>query len=156
MTEEKSEKNKNSDESNDQNSNGGNGGKTGEEAQKVTIYEWICAALGCILVFGSIAFMTYKAVTATDKPPDLTAQVKSVEKLKSGYLVKFEVKNDGEYTAAAAHIKGELKKGETTEETSTTTVDYVPSYSTRSGGIFFSKNPQDFEVNLRATGYTEP
>lgn len=173
--EEKSEKKENSDESQENesnqsnnkssndseasgNSNGGNGnsGKDGEEAQQITIYEWVCAALGCILVFGSIAFMTYKAVVATDNPPDLSAQVKSVEKLTSGYLVKFEVKNNGEYTAAVAHIKGELKKGDKTEESSSTTVAYVPSYSTRSGGIFFTKNPQDYEVNIRATGYTEP
>lgn len=171
--EEKSEKNENSDGSNDngnsqssekdskgdnnsKNSNGGNGGKDGEEAQEITIYEWVCAALGCLLVFGSISFMAYKAATATDKPPDLSAEVKSVEKLKSGYLVKFEVKNEGEFTAAAAHIKGELKKGDKTEESSSTTIAYVPSFSTRSGGIFFTKNPEDFKLDVRATGYTEP
>lgn len=154
--EEKSDKNKSSAE-NKGNSNNGNGnGKDGEEAQEITIYEWIAAALGCILVFGSISFMTYKAITATDTPPDLTVKMKSVEKVQAGYLVKFEVKNNGEYTAAVAAIKGELKNGEKAEETSTTTVAYVPSYSTRSGGIFFTKNPDDFKLDIRATGYTEP
>lgn len=133
-----------------------NSGKDKNNGGEITVYEWIVAALGCVFVFGSVAFMTYKAVTATDKPPDLTASVKSVERLKSGYLVRFEIKNDGEFAAAGAVIKGELKKDGKTEEESTTTVDYVPSFSTRSGGIFFSKDPRQYSVEVRATGYTEP
>lgn len=88
--------------------------------------------------------------------PDLNTTVETVEKLKSGYVVKFKVKNDGEYSAAAAVIKGELKEGEKAVETSTTTVAYVPSFSTRDGGVFFTKNPKDYKLELRATGYTEP
>lgn len=124
--------------------------------ETITIFEYAAAVLGAIFVFGSVVYMTYKAVTAEDIPPELTVQVKSVVKNQSGYLVRFEIKNDGEYTAAGAIIKGELKNGETVEETSTTTVDYVPSYSTRSGGVIFGKNPQDYNIDLRATGYTEP
>lgn len=135
----------------DQQDDGGEG-----NGETITYIEWIAAGLGALLVFGSLSFMTYKAITAIGKPPDLTVRVKSIEQMQTGYLVKFEVKNNGEYSAAAANIKGELKQGDKTEETSTTTVDYVPSYSTRSGGIFFSKNPRDYQLDLRATGYTEP
>lgn len=143
--------------SDEKSSNGSGGGKDGKKkGEQITIYEWIIAALGCTLVFSSLVFMTYKAVTATGKPPDLIVTVQEIEEVKTGYLVKFKVKNNGEYAAAVAVIKGELKKGDKTEETSTTTVDYVPSYSTRSGGVFFTKNPKDFKVDLRATGYTEP
>ncbi len=132
----------------------GNGSdKQGEE---ITIYEVIIAVLGAVFVFSSIIFMTYKAITANDRPPDLVVTKKKVEKVQAGYLLEFEVKNNGEYAGAAAVIKGELKEGEQTKETSTTTVDYVPSYSTRSGGIFFKNDPDKYTLDLQATGYSEP
>lgn len=127
-----------------------------ESGKSVTALEYVVAALGCVLVFGSIAFMVYTEVVASDKPPMLNVAVKKVERLDSGYLVTFDVKNEGEYAAASATVKGELISDGKAKETRTTTVAYVPAKSTRSGGLFFSSDPDEHKLEINAMGYSEP
>jgi uncharacterized protein (TIGR02588 family) len=41
-------------------------------------------------------------------------------------------------------------------ETSQATIDYLPQRSERRGGLFFTRNPEGLDLNLRAEGYSEP
>ncbi len=127
-----------------------------EKDEKTPVLEWFVAAIGLILVIGVVGFMLYQASNKHDAPPNIEIIVDSVTPNKSGYLVEFEVKNSGEKTAAAVMIEGELKKGEETIETSTSTLTYAPSNSARKGGLFFSKNPRQFNLEIRATAYEAP
>jgi len=36
------------------------------------------------------------------------------------------------------------------------TLAYAPAHSIRRGGLFFTKNPQQFDLQIRVPGYEEP
>lgn len=121
-----------------------------------SLLEWITAAIGLIIVLGALGFLIYRGAMKGDAPPNLKVEVESVTKTGENYLVKFRVANTGEMTAAAVTIEGELKNGEKTEEASDTSLTYVPMQSTRRGGLIFTKNPNEFKLEIRAKGYEQP
>ena len=49
-----------------------------------------------------------------------------------------------------------LKRGGTNVENSLVTVDYVAAGSERDAALFFSNDPRQGEVTVRAKGYIEP
>jgi len=133
--------------------------KTSKKEQKhgePPIWEWIIAATGAILVFVAIGFLVYEAITGESAPPSLSVSVESVAAVDNGWLVKFRVKNTGDQTAADVNIEGELKNGEQTVETSAATLTYAPSHSEREGGLIFSKNPNQYQLEVRPKGYEKP
>lgn len=124
--------------------------------KETTVWEWFIAAAGLILVLAALGTTLYRAVTEESTPPKLEITVNQIVPTDNGYLVKFLVKNTGNQTAAALTVEGELKQGEETAETSTATLAYAPANSERRGGLFFRNNPQQFDLQIRATGYEEP
>ncbi len=118
--------------------------------------EWLTAFLGLMLVAAALGYISYRAVTVENTPPNLTVEIESITPVSAGHLVKFHVANSGEETAAAVNLEGTLKEGETTAESGTATIDYVPSHSQRKGGIIFEKNPQKYQMQIRAVGYANP
>ncbi len=135
--------------------------KTGENSsdgakQKTPLLEWIVAGIGLILVVGAIGFMLYQAVSSTSAPPVIEIKVESAVANKTGYLVVFEARNTGEQTASNVAIEGEIKNGDESVEKSGVAMDYIPSHSVRKGGLYFTKNPQPFDLQVRAEGYEKP
>ena len=134
----------------------------GSEQQKpqrkshTPISEWIVAGVGLILVVGMVGFLMYQAVMETPSSPDVTVQVESVITLRSGYLVKIKITNYGDATAEGLIVEGELKKGEEQIELSHTEIDYAPAHAEKQGGLFFSQDPRQGELRVRALGYEEP
>jgi uncharacterized protein (TIGR02588 family) len=127
-----------------------------KQPKTTTVWEWLIAAAGFMLVVGVIGSTIYRATTEKTTPPKLEIGIDSIVPTASGYLVKFRVKNTGNQTAAAVAIEGELKSGTESAETSDATLNYAPANSERHGGLFFTKNPQQFDLQIRATGYQEP
>ena len=138
----------------DENKSDKNGENDGE--QKTPLLEWVAAGIGLILVVGAIGFMLYQAITSTSAPPVIQLTTKSVAVVETGYLVVFEAENTGEETASNVAIEGEIKNGKESVEKSSITIDYIPSHSKQKGGLYFSKNPQQFDLAIRAAGYTKP
>ncbi len=131
--------------------------KENQERQKETpVWEWIIAAVGLIFVVAALGTTLYRAVTEESTPPILEISVKAIVPTSNGYLVEFRVKNTGNQTAAALTIEGELKRGSESVETSTASLAYAPANSQREGGLSFTKNPNEFELNIRALGYEKP
>ncbi len=126
------------------------------EQQEVPLLEWIVAGIGFVLVAGAIGFMLYQAVTSRFAPPIIKITIESVVSADTGYLVIFEAQNTGEETASNVAIEGEIKNGDESVEKSDVTIDYVPSRSKRKSGLYFTKNPQQFDLQIRAKGYEEP
>ncbi len=123
---------------------------------KPPISEWIVAAVGCVLVAGAIGFMVYEAATQENLPPNFIFKINSTTQSANGYLVKFELENTGDETAGDVAVEGTLSRGEENIEQSSVTLDYAPSHSKREGGLFFTKNPNEFELKIRVTGYEKP
>jgi len=119
-------------------------------------WEWVVAFLGLALVLGTLGFIAYQAVAKDDSPPEVTVHMDIIVPLDHGYLVQFRAVNQGGSTAAQVGIEGELRGENGQVERRETVIDYVPSHSYRKGGLFFSQNPRQYPLQLRAKGYAEP
>ena len=138
-------------------------GKGGEESsgeggkeKKTSPWEWVVGVVSALLVLGAAGFMMYEGFTAPESPPRITLQVDTVIEAEHGYVVEFRASNEGYSTAAGLLVQGELKSDTGTVETSEATIDYVPSQSHRSGGLFFSEDPRRYTLELRPKGYDRP
>ncbi len=120
------------------------------------VLEWLIAAVGLILVIGTIGFMMYKGLTSKDKPPDFTTKIDRIDTVNSGYIIVFKLVNVGEQTAAGVNVEGELKNGTESVEKSDVTFDYAPSTSETEGGLFFKNDPKQYQMEIRAKGYIKP
>lgn len=127
-----------------------------EKNEDIPVLEWIIASIGLALVVGAVTFMVYQAIKGDSSPPDISLHVKSISRIGNGYVVTIRAMNNGGSTAAGLMVEGELRHALETVETSGATISYVPPHSERIGGLFFTKDPRQFELHLRAKGYEAP
>lgn len=126
-------------------------------AEDISALEWVIAALGLVLVVGTIALTLHDALGSPDAPPSLVVRADSVVALDgAGFLVRFTAENRGERTAADVPITGELRVGADSTESSEATLDYVPGRSRRRGGLYFRSDPRRGTLELRAGGFQDP
>lgn len=126
------------------------------ERQPTTVCEAVFAALGLLLVLGTVGFLIYRGATTGTRPPVIQIKQRAVKPQPGGYVLEVDVRNSGDRTAAALTLEGELELPGGEKETSDVTLDYVPSNSHRRAGFFFQHDPQKYAVKLRAKGYQEP
>ena len=131
-------------------------GKDQGKIKDAPLWMWGIALLGLALVLGSIAFTLYEAAAGDSSPPDVTVRVDSILQTRNGFLVEFRAINEGGSTAEGLIVEGELRNGTESVETSNTTIEYVPSHSEREGGLYFTSDPRQYELRLRAKGYEKP
>ena len=131
-------------------------GKEQEKIKDAPLWIWGIAFLGLVLVLGSILFMLYEAATGDTSPPNVTVRLDAIQPMGTGFLVTFRAINEGGSTAAGLTVEGTLRNGTESIEISDTTLEYLPSRSEREGGLFFTLDPRQYELQLRATGYEEP
>lgn len=120
------------------------------------VTEWIVVALGAVLVVGAVGYMTWFGLTRQDGPPRLVVTATSIEAAPEGFTVAFTAHNAGAATAATVLVSGELWDGGRMVAVSRTMLDYVPEKSDRRGGLFFTLDPRQYRLVLRAEGYSEP
>lgn len=118
--------------------------------------EGLFAALGLLLVLGTVGYLVYRAVTTHVGPPEIRIEQRAITPLKNGFVVEVDVRNDGNRTAAALTVEGELDLPGSEKETSDVSLDYVPGHSHRRAGLFFEHDPERYPLKLRAKGYQEP
>ncbi|MGH6916935.1 MAG: TIGR02588 family protein [Geminicoccaceae bacterium] len=118
--------------------------------------EWVVAAIGAMLVAGTIGYLVWLATVRDATPPDIRVTAEGVVALQGGWLVQFRAANAGGQAAAQLLVEGELEGPQGRIETSEATIDYLPPRSEREGGLFFSQDPRQHELRLRAKGFVEP
>ncbi|HWP43712.1 MAG TPA: TIGR02588 family protein, partial [Blastocatellia bacterium] len=133
-----------------------NAGDKGAKPEGPPLAEWVVAAFGLLLVGGTIGFLLYQAVAGGTSPPDIVVEMDSISPVSGGYLVTVRVINQGESTAEGVVIEGTLRQGENSLEKAQTTLDYIASQSETRGGLFFTKDPRQFQLQLQALGYEQP
>lgn len=120
------------------------------------LLEWVIACIGLLLVAGVLGLLLYKAIWGETSPPQITISVISIVPVQNGYLVQFQAVNQGGSTAEGVVVGGELRRDAKTAEASQTTLDYLPANSKKGGGLFFTHDPRQFDIQIRALGYEEP
>ena len=126
------------------------------EQHHVSTWEWAVAALGLILVVGTIGFMLFRALTETGTPPTIEFSVGEIQPSGPGYLVTFTATNRGNEAAADLLVEGQLAGDDGSTETSSATLAYLPGGSHRQGGLFFVSDPRARPLVIRAKGYERP
>lgn len=132
------------------------GSKKQQEENAIPIWEWIVAAIGFMMVASVIGFLLYEAIGGDRLPPDVKLTVDSVVQTRNGYLAQITAVNEGGMTAAGVVIEGALSRGAEPVERSWTTIDYLPPRSQQRGGLFFTRDPRQFDLQVRPSGYVEP
>jgi|SRR5918994_1236173 uncharacterized protein (TIGR02588 family) len=130
--------------------------KKGQKLDTAPLWMWAIGLLGLVLIIGSIGFALYEAAVGDSSPPNVTVELEGIIPVQNGFLVEFRVLNEGGTTAAGLTVEGELRNGTEIVETSDTTIEYLPSRSERTGGLFFAQDPGQYELELRAKGYETP
>lgn len=121
------------------------------------LLEWVAAGIGLLLILSLIAVIGREAISGENKKlPAIEIAVRGIAPAGANYVVEIEALNRSGGTAAAVAIEATLKRGGTTVETSTITFDYVPGHSKVAGGIFFSRNPSGYTLDVRALGFQAP
>ena len=127
--------------------------KTGAQPSRQT--RWL-AALGLLFVLGSFTMLLRESFVAGRPVAEISIRVDEILPSPHGYLVSLKIENSGNATAAALGVEGVLIRSGTTVETSLVTIDYVAAGSERDAALFFSNDPRQGELSVRAKGYIEP
>lgn len=125
-------------------------------AAEIPRAEWVFGGLGLLIVLGALSVLVYEGLAGDKSPPDVKLTVRGLEPLRNGFLVKIRAENEGGEPAARVAIKAELMKGAELLEESETQFEYLPSHSSGDAGVFFTSDPREGEVRLKALGYEEP
>ena len=126
-----------------------------EGAQTSRQTQWL-AALGVLFVLGSFALLLRESFVGGQPTAEISIRVDEIRPSTHGYLVSLKINNAGKATAASLGVEGVLTRGGADVETSLVTVDYVAAGSERDAALFFSKDPRQGELTVRAKGYIEP
>jgi uncharacterized protein (TIGR02588 family) len=126
------------------------------EAEGIPTLEWVIGGIGFLIVAGVLGFFLYAAISDQQPLPDVKFSVDEVVQVRSGYLVRITASNEGGLTAEGVIVEGELRRGAESIEQSRTVIEYLPSRSKKRIGLFFSQDPERFELKIRSHGYEEP
>ena len=118
--------------------------------------EAIAAAIGALIAVATLAVILWDGFAKRAGYAHILVEAGEIAPYPGGYILAVTARNEGDATAAAVAIVGELKRGDEVLESSEIAFDYVASRSERRGGMFFSQNPAGVEVELRAVGYSDP
>ena len=131
-------------------------GGSAKSRSEISVWEWLTAALGLVLVLGAVALMLFDGAANGSRPPDVSVRAVRTLRTAGGWLVEIEAANRGTETAAELEISGELSRGGRVLESATATVDYLPGGARRRAGLYFSEDPGTGELRLRPVGFREP
>ena len=130
--------------------------KHADSTSEIPSWSWVTAAIGLVLAASSIGFMLYQAFVVDEFAPEIAIVAEEIVPNGNGYLVKLRVTNHGGMVVAGLVVEGTLKDGGEILETSEVTIDYLPAGSHRKAGLFFTKDPRELGIELRAKSYQEP
>ena len=127
------------------------------QGERTPLLEWVAGAVGATLTLTLIGFLGWEAWTSPgDVPPDVTVRLEAVLPAGEGFVARIVAANGSPETAAAVEVEGVLSRDGDEVETAGATLDYVPGNSEKRGGLFFSEDPREGDLRLRALGYQEP
>jgi len=111
--------------------------------------------IGFFIIAGVLGFLLYTGINEDHPLPDVKLSVDSVLRIRNGYLVRVTATNEGGMTAGGVIVEGELRQGAEPVERSKTVIEFLPARSKKRAGLFFTKDPNQFELKLRPLGYEE-
>ncbi|MGQ0559764.1 MAG: hypothetical protein ACT4OE_09300 [Sphingosinicella sp.] len=126
-------------------------------AGKTSVLEWAAALFGAAVLAAMIFVLGREALAGReDAPAAIVLSAERIHQLGSGHAVEVEARNAGGATAADVQLEGALMDGGEEVEKAAATLDYLPGQSRRRAVLYFTRDPADHRLELRATGYQQP
>lgn len=118
--------------------------------------EWLTGVLSTILVAGMIIAVVHDGVKSVGATPKLSVVAAPAEPSPQGFSVAFTVVNAGKRTASGVPVRGTLREGDTIVEEQDVTFDYVPADSEVTGTFLFARDPSQYRLEVKASGFRDP
>lgn len=115
--------------------------------------EWVSLLISLLLLAGVVGTVIALWLRPTDNPPRFRLERGAVRHDAEHYYLPITLSNDGDATGAQVTIEGTLR-GTDTEETATTTFDFVPARSRVEGVLVFTSEPT--AATVRVVSYQQP
>lgn len=129
----------------------------GPEAEEPPpFWEWVVAGLGLLLVAGSIAWLTWAALSREPGQVVPVAEVVSVLPQDGHFLVRLRVVNRGRATAEKLRIRAILRREGEVVERGEVELQYLPAQSAREAALFLARDPRQFELELAPESFRVP
>lgn len=132
------------------------GGRPGGRKQQPSRVEWVVGIACTVVVLTAVGYLFHQALIGPSLPPMVAVQVERVLPMPGGYLVEIRAVNEGSSTASDLMVEGALMRDTTVVEKSNATLDFVPAGTARDGGLFFTRDPRQYRLEVRPTGYDRP
>jgi uncharacterized protein (TIGR02588 family) len=118
--------------------------------------EWASAGVGLALILAILGLVGSELFSADETPPRFVVRATGVQPVPGGFHVAIEVRNEGGSPASSIVVEGELTPPSGPTETAEATFDFVADHSARDGGLYFTADPRQGDLALRAKGYAAP
>ncbi|WPY96563.1 hypothetical protein T8T21_17595 (plasmid) [Limimaricola variabilis] len=127
------------------------------DEERVAPLEWLAAGLGLVLTLTMLGILIWQMwIEPEEQLPLVSVRMTTHEASGSLHVVGIVAYNARAATAANVVIEGTLLQGGQVVESAQLSLDYVPGHSSRHGGLFFTRDPRNHELKIRALGYADP
>jgi uncharacterized protein (TIGR02588 family) len=117
--------------------------------------EWIVFAIACAVLAAVTALVVVAAIVDDEAARPVVAQLGEPRAEGDRYLVDADVRNEGDRTATAVEVVGDLTIGDETHS-GTVTIDLLPGGANATATFAFPDDPADGELVIRIGGFTTP
>lgn len=104
--------------------------------------EWIVAAAGVTLLVVMLSYLLFIAMAHGEGAPVPVISHKPAKPGKAGFVVDYEIANEGKSAAAQLVVTGQLLIGDRVVEERYGLIDYVAQDSKQKGSLIFQRDPQ--------------
>lgn len=126
-------------------------------SSRVPFWEQAVAAFGLLLVLGIIGLLLFEAVSEPRSAPDISLEAETPIKINSNWHVPIKAINRGGSAAAELTVAAELHdRNSRIVEAAELTFDLLAPRSSRTGGVYFTNDPNTFQLRLHARSYVSP
>lgn len=115
--------------------------------------EWISLSISLTLLAGVVGTVISLWLHPSLKPAEFTVKRGQVRTSNNQYYLPVTIKNEGDATATQVTVEGTLETANT-QETATTTFDFVPARSDAESVLIFNQEPTT--ASVRVVSYQEP
>lgn len=119
----------------------------------IPLLEWVVAAIGSVLVCGSLGFLGYRA-SIEKSPPVFKSEVLRVVATDNGFLTEIKVHNRGGTAVASLRLSAKAQSDGVSPKQ--VVIDYLPGHSSRIVAMMFSDRPDRDALQLGVESYALP
>jgi uncharacterized protein (TIGR02588 family) len=119
--------------------------------------EWTVFGASLVLVFFTLAYLTYDAVTLGDAPPTMEVRTGTPLERPHNFILPVTVINHGDQTAEGVIVEVVLETNGEEKERAEFDIAFLPRRATREGWVTFQTDPRSAgQIRARVLGYEKP